>query len=1183
VGKIKAIKTNFNAGELTKQAYGRVDLEVYQNANKQMINCLPTIYGSATKRGGTKFITDNIKRGFIEKIQKITGNSQVINGVTIDHMHNKYLFACNNRTIIRCDFDFTNIQIVQLSATTHITYGAVTDFIDILVISYAQNWHKYVVMTNAGSYKFSPTIENDTEDWSSVNWDSSSSSEDAIDYIMGKTWDYVQNYNPKLVYNGATLWTIGVTIYGLKVGTYQIANESKANYNIFRVGNDDNYAVLANGGDGYILKTSNYNFNLISFDFGKILGAKKIDSNYAIYGYKQENDKYNVYQVVVNVSGNIIDTKKLFTLNTDYNLHSFASFDDRDLFLGENGSVSYMDNNDFEIQLKLKQNNESIDNLKLCKNIINNNNFIICNGNTSKEIYLIDKETTNSNHKGILIPFKINKNINYVLEFGDHYIRFYKNRQPVTDSGGAVYEIPSPYSISDLIDDNGKTILSWTQNIDVLYMCHKDYPIQVLKRYGDTNWVLEEFNIKGGVFDNLNSDTNKNLTCTQHEGLVDIYAKNGSQYLSMSNNFIEIQAVYNDSSSWGGNRTIWQLAGNTIYSSWSFLSIEQAVNALLSTADGANFNITYSGNTINVTVKNGNYAGQTLRLIRYEKQSYYGNHIYYCKYYDSSATFVASSTSVDVFTSDDVGKLIRLNYTDANTVMWEVGKSVSQNNIRKSGNNYYIATSSGTTGQIKPIHTSGSVSDGGVTWKYLHSGYGIGTILEVVDASHIKVNVDGYMPDFTNGTYLWELGLIGKDGIYPNCCAFFKERFVFAISTKSGTKICASCAGDYNNFSDNSFGEVLAENAITVVLQGKTESEVLWMIPGTKLYIGTNSEEFIFGEQTVAEVLSPTNVSCSAVSALGSAKIKPLEILDEMLFVSKDEKEIANFTYVAEKDSFRPVAISVLFEHLLHNGVKCWDWTSNPHKAIWFVDKTGNLRTIVYNNDQKVIGASRHFVGEIESLCVIPEPNGNYDDVWILIKRSINGQTQRYIEYFTWGLPQQAAPEADEYENIHGVFCDSAKVFEFENEVSEVTGLYWLENETVDVIVDGKVQTQKTVTDGTIQLDKPGKAIVVGLDFGEMLIETLLFNLGGDMGTSQGSIQRVNKLMVRVIDTCQLKAKATFGNRFDTVVDKDTLQNGDFEICLPSDYSKSMTITLKNDKPVNCCVCALIAEFGTYH
>jgi hypothetical protein len=1152
VGKIKAIKTNFNGGELTKQAYGRVDLEVYQNANKQMVNCLPTIYGSATKRGGTKFVTDNIKH-FYKTLQEITGASN-INCVSIDWKFNHYVFGCNDGYIAKCDFDFDNVVIQQVAA----------DIGDIKSIAQGLYWNtfnRYHITTDDYDYIVYPQ----NNDWTNLYVYRNTDIGKAKVFDLAKRVISGEVDNPPTVvrFNGKILDFINPNLDGSDriERTFTISDNTTEDFDGFYI--DDNNFLLRNETNLFWYHSGEV--TSLGTNTGNIVGAKVKDGKIYVGVDKTTDTGYAVCWDIYDTGGTLIKEQVIASQTNEFNVEKYIKLADKELFV-----CNYT--NSFCVY---RGKFFWLDFYSACLDFaVKDDKVLYCNG--GNDVCIVNAYSNSADEKkAILIPFKINKNINYVLEFGDHYIRFYKDRLPVTDSDGAVYEISSPYSISDLIDNNGKTKISWTQCVDVLYLCHKSYPIQTLKRYGNNNWIIEEFNIKGGVFDNLNTDNSKYLTCAAGTGLKTVNAVGAG----FSCNVVTVRQGQVPVE--GACYIRWFLNDTQIIAVNNKTGINEAVNLLYtySSQNSLDFTITSSGNTINVKTAIDTFAGKKLSLIMAIPNSPYSTMVLLEGTFNVSA---GAGSAIDLFTNDDLGKLVRLNYTDTNTTMWEVGKSVSTGNIRKSGNNYYIAKNSATTGQIKPIHTEGVVSDGAVNWEYLHSGYGVGQIIEVVNASQVRINVDGYMPDFSNGTYLWELGLIGKDGIYPNCCAFFKERFVFAISTKSGTKICASCAGDYNNFSDNSFGEVLAENAITVVLQGKTESEVLWMIPGTKLYIGTDSEEFIFGEQTVAEVLSPTNVSCSAVSALGSAKIKPLEILDEMLFVSKDEKEIANFTYVAEKDSFRPVAISVLFEHLLHNGVKCWDWTSNPHKAIWFVDGKGNLRTVVYDNEQKVIGATRHNIdGTVESLCVIPEPNGNYDDVWILIKRTVDGKTERYIEYFSWGLPVEE--QDDNYKNIHGVFCDCAKVFEFTSEVSEVSGLYWLENETVDVIVDGKVQTQKTVVDGTIQLDKPGKVIVVGLDFGEMLIETLHFNLGGDMGTTQGSTQRVNKLMVRVIDTCQLKAKATGGNKFDTFIDKDNLQNGDFEICSPGDYSKTMTITLKNDKPVNCCVCALIAEFATNH
>lgn len=786
---------------------------------------------------------------------------------------------------------------------------------------------------------------------------------------------------------------------------------------------------------------------------------------------------------------------------------------------------------------------------------------------------------TNSQTKKALIPFRVNKLINYVVEFGDHVVRFYKNRQLVTE-GTEPYELFSPYGIEDLFDSEGKLTLNYIQSVDVMYICHKNYPMQVLKRYGDNNWTIGELTLRGGPFGDINSDTDKNLVSTDTEGIITINAVNNGSSLSMSvNNFQAYDGDY-------GFKAVWYLDDNIIAdqatTSWAFTDqqIREAIAILSNTTPyGEDFIITASGSIINIAVKENaqmSYSGKVLRLVMYSKYRLEYTHTIKS---DSSATFTTSSTPISLFTASDEGKLIRLNYVDNNTVMWEVGKSVTAGNIRKSGNNYYKATTSGTTGQIKPVHTEGIVSDGGVNWEYLHSGYGVGTILEVVSASQIKVNADGYFPDFTNGTYLWELGIVG-DGVYPNCCALFKERLIFSISTNDGTKICTSCAGDYNNFSDNSFGEVLPENAITVLLQGNQESLVLWMVALNKLYIGTACEEFVFGEQTIAEVLSPTNVMCLKVSALGGAAIGPLHILDELLFVSNNERQIANFSYVAEKDTFRPINISLFFEHLLHDGVECWAFTQEPYKTIWFADKDGKLNSVSYDADNKVCAGARHDIGgKVVSMAVIPEPNGNYDELWMVVERTINNETVYYTERLSWGLPQEDV--SDDYKNTHGVFCDCAKVYDFDEDVSSVDNLNFLEGKTVKVIVDGIVQSDKVVTDGAVSLDSAGKVIVVGLGY-DWKIETLYFNIGAVDGTAQGLPQRVAKLIARCINTRYFKAKATGGNRYDTVADESVLTDDDYEIHLPSDYSRKMTLSFASDKPLSCCILMIAAEMQTY-
>lgn len=1175
MSKFRTIKSSFNGGEISKQLFGRVDLESFIASNKQMKNVLPTIYGSAINRGGTIFVNDNLKL-FYSVLQEVTGATN-INCVGVDWYNNKYIFGCDGGYVVWCDFNFGNVDIKQIVYNGN----AIDDITSVAAVGDGSEGFatRYCVGTETAGYWFKRNTSAITEVYSFLS--SSKTKFYGLKYILDGV---VRNSTTVVSVNDVQVSAAGVfkyvdgsEIYGdtwysgwhCKIGESGISD-----FDVFPLTIDQNIKFIAVCDNDLTFGSNRYpepsRLELGSVS-GTVVGAKSgTDGTIEVYIYKQVDIKYCIYCNIYNMSGELVKEKIIATFDTDLGINKAINVNNDILFIGSVRSVCIYKGALIDVDIAANCLSYFVD---------DENQILFCDG--SDNVNIIKKyDYSDANKKRVLVPFKVNKKINYILEFGDNVIRFYKNRQLVKDGNGDVYEIGSPYGITDLIDDEGKLKISYVQNVDVLYICNKDFPVQTLKRYGDANWVIEDFTMVGGPFGDVNSVTTTQLKSDgASEGLITIDAINSTSVCNLVTTGWHLKNNARQK-----NKTVWYVGSNT-YTSNSFLSLDDAIVMLLGTQDGANFNITRNGNTITVDVKADSlvsYGGQTLRLVRWQHIADLELGFYQVHEWDDSATF-SSAGPVDVFTDNDLGKLIRLEYVDVNTVMWETGKSISIGDIRKSGNNYYKATSAGTTGQIKPIHTSGTVSDGGVLWKYIHSGYGVGTIMEVVSASQIKVNADGYFPDFSvntgHSTALWELGIVGG-GVYPNCCALYKERFIFSISTDKGTKICASCAGDYNNFSDNSFGDILPENAITVLLQGNQESMVLWMAAMNKLYIGTACEEFIFGEQTIAEVLSPTNVMCVKVSSLGSAAIMPLHILDELFFVSNNEKQIANFTYIAERDSFRPMNISVMFEHLLHNGVKCWTYTKEPYKTIWFSDKDGNLRSISYDADNKVCAGARHDIGgKVVSLAVIPEPNGNYDELWLVVERDINGQTSYFTERLSWGLPQEDV--SDEYKNVHQVFSDCAKVFEFSELTSEIGGLYFLEGKTVNVLVDGKVQNKKTVVDGAITLDEAGTVVVVGLAY-DWLIETLFINMGANDGTAQGLPQRVAKIIARVIDTRHFKAKASGGNRYDFVCNKDVLTDDDFEIHLPSDYSRRMTMFFVGDKPVSCCILMLVGEMQTY-
>jgi hypothetical protein len=91
----------------------------------------------------------------------------------------------------------------------------------------------------------------------------------------------------------------------------------------------------------------------------------------------------------------------------------------------------------------------------------------------------------NSANSTVLIPFEFSTQQAYVLEFGDLYMRVYKDNG-VVESGGSPYEIVTPYATADVAD------IQFAQSADVLYLAHPSYPPYKLSRSSDILWTLTE-------------------------------------------------------------------------------------------------------------------------------------------------------------------------------------------------------------------------------------------------------------------------------------------------------------------------------------------------------------------------------------------------------------------------------------------------------------------------------------------------------------------------------------------------------------------------------------------------------------------------------------------------------------------------------------------------------------------
>lgn len=109
-------------------------------------------------------------------------------------------------------------------------------------------------------------------------------------------------------------------------------------------------------------------------------------------------------------------------------------------------------------------------------------------------------EVKYSAKKTRLIPFIFSNVETYILEFGDEYIRFYRNHSQIL-SGGNAYEVVTTYT-EDEIED-----IQYVQTADVLYLFHSSHHPAQLVRSDHDDWTLSDVDFEWGPFLDMNTTT----------------------------------------------------------------------------------------------------------------------------------------------------------------------------------------------------------------------------------------------------------------------------------------------------------------------------------------------------------------------------------------------------------------------------------------------------------------------------------------------------------------------------------------------------------------------------------------------------------------------------------------------------------------------------------------------------
>ena len=199
------------------------------------------------------------------------------------------------------------------------------------------------------------------------------------------------------------------------------------------------------------------------------------------------------------------------------------------------------------------------------------------------------------------------------------------------------------------------------------------------------------------------------------------------------------------------------------------------------------------------------------------------------------------------------------------------------------------------------------------------------------------------------------------------------------------------------------------------------------------------------------------------------------------------------------------------------------DFTATVNSAVVTVTETAHEATgylTIKSFDSTRLTATSEGKAVVESAAVIPTDDTEYQ-VYVIIKRTINGATRRYVEFLN-------VFDFDQTDNTTFNFLDSELSYSG-SAVSTLSGLDHLEGQVVAILADGATHPNKTVSSGSITLDRSAKNVKVGLAY-TSLLQTMRLNAGSQNGTSQGKTKRIYDITVRMFETIGVEVGPDLSN-----------------------------------------------------
>ncbi len=376
----------------------------------------------------------------------------------------------------------------------------------------------------------------------------------------------------------------------------------------------------------------------------------------------------------------------------------------------------------------------------------------------------------------------------------------------------------------------------------------------------------------------------------------------------------------------------------------------------------------------------------------------------------------------------------------------------------------------------------------------------------------------------TDSSSAWAEGMWSDYSGWPSSAALYEGRMWWA----GKDRIWGSVSDEYESFDDEVDGD--SGPIIRTIGAGPVDT-INWLLPLQRLILGTAGAEKSARSTSFDEPLTPTNINLKDASTQGSSFIAAAKIDSRGVFVQRSGKRIYQLSYNIQSNDYETTDMSVLNPDIGNPSILKVVVQRQPDTRIHCIRSDGKVAVLIFDPVETVTcWVLVETDGIVEDAVVLP--GTDEDDLYYIVRRTIDGSTVRYLE--KW---------AKEDECVGAAVTRLADSFYLYSGASTatITGLDHLEGESVVAWGNTKPLGTYTVSGGSITLSEAVTSAVVGLYYSASYKSSKLA-YAANLGTALCQTKKLNKLGLILANTHAQGVQ--YGPDFDNLDDLPGVESG---------------------------------------